>query len=338
MKTDFAISKYARSALWLAVACATFCSGLSGQVPRPGIEQDTIATTPPSGYRLGAEDLLVIRVLEIEEFDASHLGSVRVDGDGNIRLPLVGGIHAAGLTVEELEGEISRRLCSVMNSPEVTVTVAEVRSHPVSVFGAVRSPGVHQISGRKTLFEVLSLAGGLNPDAGNIIKITRRVDAGALPLPGVRRDPGGEFLVGELNVRAVMEAKNPQENIDVLANDIITVPKAEMVYVIGAVKRSGGFSLGEKAQISVLEALSLAEGLDRVAAAKSARILRQTNPGSERTQIPINLTRILAGRTDDVALRANDILFVPNNTSKSATLRAIEAAIQVGTGVVIWGR
>ena len=80
------------------------------------------------------------------------------------------------------------------------------------------------------------------------------------------------------------------------------------------------------------------KGLDRVAAAKSARILRQTNPGSERTQIPINLTRILAGRTDDVALRANDILFVPNNTSKSATLRAIEAAIQVGTGVVIWGR
>ena len=157
-------------------------------------------------------------------------------------------------------------------------------------------------------------------------------------LPGAQRDPGGEFFVGELKVRAVMEAKNPHDNIDVLPNDIITVPKAELVYVIGAVKRSGGFTLGEKEQISVLEALSLAEGLDRLAAAKSARILRQTSAGSERTQIPINLTRILGGQTEDVVLRANDILFVPNNASKGATLRVIEAAIQMGTGVVIWRR
>ena len=292
----------------------------------------------PAGYILGPDDLLTVRVLEVEEFAAPGLNPIRVDGDGNIRLPLVGTLHAAGLTLDKLEGEIAQKLLTVMNSPQVTVTLSEVRSHPVSVLGAVRNPGVHQISGRKTLDEVLSTAGGLGPDAGSTIKITRRVDVGTLPLPGVKRDVGGEFYVAELKVRDVMGAKDPQDNIDVLPYDVITVPKAEQVYVIGAVKRSGGFALGDREQMSVIEALSMAEGLDHLAAGKRARILRETEPGKERTEIPINLQKILEGRMGDVTLEANDILFVPNNAAKSVTLRAVEAMIQVGTGILIWGR
>jgi polysaccharide export outer membrane protein len=298
------------------------------------------AAEPPSksGYTLGPEDVLTIRVLDLEEFDPQKLGAVRIDLRGNIRLPIVGRIQAAGLNVEQLEAEIAKRLSSVMQEPEVTVAITEFRSHPVSVLGAVKNPGVLQITGRKTLFEVLSLAGGLNTDAGNTIKITRRTSAGPLPLANVSADPSGSFSVGELDIRAVMEASNPLENIEVLADDVITVPKADLVYVIGAVRRSGGFVLSEKSEISVLQALSLAEGLDRVAAPKSARILRQEAPGAERKEIPINLTRILAGQTGDVPLRANDILFVPTSASKSAVMRTLEAAIQLGTGVVIYRR
>jgi polysaccharide export outer membrane protein len=225
-----------------------------------------------------------------------------------------------------------------MNAPEVSVSVAEYRSHPVSVLGAVRNPGVYQVTGPKTLFEVLSLAGGLNPDASNRIKIMRATSAGPLPLANASSDKTGEFYTAELNVKSVMEAKNPEENINVLSNDVITVPKADMVYVVGAVHKSGGFPLSEKEEISVLQAVSLAEGLDSVAKTSGARILRQLSPGAQRTEVDVNVQKILDGRAQDVPLQANDILFIPNSLAKSASMRILNAALQAGTGVAIYGR
>jgi polysaccharide biosynthesis/export protein len=151
-------------------------------------------------------------------------------------------------------------------------------------------------------------------------------------------DKTGEFSTAELNVKSVMEAKNPEENINVLSNDVITVPKADMVYVVGAVHKSGGFLLAEKEQISVLQAVSLAEGLDKIARAKGARILRQSSPGAERTEVQVNVEKILDGRDKDVSLQANDILFIPNSLAKSTTARILDAALQAGTGMAIYGR
>jgi polysaccharide biosynthesis/export protein len=300
-----------------------------------------LAEQPPAAgreYVLGPDDGISVNVVDLAELDQKTLGVVRVDHQGNIHLPLAGRIQASGLTVEKLEKQIASHLTGIMNNPEVSVAVAEYRNHPVSVLGAVRSPGVYQVSGRKTLFEVLSLAGGLNPDAGNKVKITRQTSAGRLPLPGVTADKSGEFEIGQLNVRNVMEAKNPDENIEVLPNDVITVPKAELVYIVGAVHRAGGFPLAEKEQISVLQAVSLAEGLDRVAGAKNARILRETAPGAARTELRVNVQQILDGRAKDVSLQANDILFIPVSVVKSASIRAMEAAIQAGTGIAVFGR
>jgi polysaccharide biosynthesis/export protein len=290
------------------------------------------------GYILGPDDGVSIHVSDLPELDSKVLGVIRLDHQGNIRLPLAGRIHASGLSVETLEKEIAKRLTGIMNDPEVTVSIAEYRSHPVSVLGAVKNPGVYQVTGPKTLFEVLSLAGGLNPDASKRVKITRPLSSGPLPLPNASPDSTGAYRVAELNDRSVMEAKNPEENIVVLSNDVITVPKADLVYVVGAVHKSGGFPLNEKEQISVLQAVSLAEGLDKVASAKGARILRQSRAGGERTEMAVNVERILDGRAPDVALQANDILFIPNSVAKSASLRVFEAAIQAGTGMAIWGR
>ena len=295
----------------------------------------SVATdTHDTAYVLGADDQISVRVLELEEFSAQNLPALRIDPAGDIRLPLAGRVHAAGLTVERLQAAVAHRLSVILKNPEVTVSVVEFRSHPVSVLGAVKTPGVYQITGRKTLFEVLSLAGGLNPDAGNTIKVTRRVSAGPLPLSDVSRDPTNEFFIGSLDIRSVMEARNPGENINILAEDVITVPKAELVYVIGAVKRSGGFILNEKGHLSALQALALAEGLDHVAAPKNARILRQDAPGAERKEVAVNLKLILEGRAQDVSLRANDILFIPTSLPKNAGLRALEASIQLGAAVI----
>ncbi len=293
---------------------------------------------PGPGYVLGLDDGISVNVVGLPELDSKSLGMIRIDHQGNIRLPLVGRIQASGLTVENLESAIADRLSGIMNNPEVSVSLAEYRSHPVSVLGAVRNPGVYQVTGQKTIFEVLSLAGGLSSDASNRVKITRPLSAGVLPLPNASRDKTGQFYTAELNVRSVMDAKNPDENIAVFSGDVITVPKAELVYVVGAVNKSGGFPLFEKEQISILQAISLAEGLDKVASATKARILRQAGPGDERTEILVNINKILDGSAQDVSLQANDILFIPNSMAKSASMRAVEAAIQAGTGMAIWGR
>lgn len=299
---------------------------------------DELDSSTHPNYILGPDDGVSINVVDLAELDAKTLGVIRVDHQGNISLPLAGRVKAAGRTVEGLEKEISARLSGIMNNPEVSVSVAEYRSHPVSVLGAVKNPGVYQVTGPKTLYEILSTAGGLSPDAGNEVKITREVSSGLLPLPKATTDESGKFQIAELNVRALMEAKRPEDNIAVLSNDVITVPKAEMVYIVGAVHKAGGFPLIEKEQISVLQAVTLAEGLNQVAGAKNARILRQAAPGAERTEIAVNVARILDGRDRDVSLRANDILFIPVSVPKSASIRALEAAVQAGTGIAVFGR
>ena len=289
---------------------------------------------PPS-YVLGPDDQVVIHVLDSDEIGASPF---RIDMRGYINVPLAGRLQAAGLTVDQLEAALAARLKQYLQTPTVTVSVSEFRSQPVSVLGAVNTPGVHQIRGRKTLFEVISEAGGLKTEAGNSIKITRRKEFGNIPLAGTADDSSGKFTVADVSVKSIMEARNPQENILVQPNDVISVPRAELVYVIGAVKRPGGFVLSEREHISVLQALSMAEGLDRVASPGNARILRASGGATSRAEIPVDVNKILTGKIGDVQLLANDILFVPNSAAKSAAMRGLEAAIQLGTGVAIYRR
>jgi len=246
-------------------------------------------------------------------------------------------VRAAGLTVEQLEAELVSRLKAYIQKPEVAVSITEFRSQPVSVLGAVKSPGVHQLQGRKTLVEILSLAGGLNTDAGHSVKITRRQEWGKIPLRNAASDPSGQFSVAEVGLKSIMEATNPEENIVIRPHDVITVPRAEMVYVIGQVQRSGGFVLNERENISALKALSLAGGLDRAASPQHSRILRSAG-GSNRLEITLDLKKILAGKAPDVPLQPEDILFVPASTPKKAAIRAAEAAVQIGTGIIIWRR
>ena len=117
-------------------------------------------------------------------------------------------------------------------------------------------------------------------------------------------------------------------------HDVISVPPAQLVYVVGNVKRAGGFALGGRPTLTVIQALALAEGLDPRAAPERARILRRGS-GSDQ-QITVDMKKILAGKAEDVVLRPNDILFVPNSAMKTITTRSIEAAIQIGAGLAIF--
>ena len=287
------------------------------------------------GYVLGPEDQITIRVLDAEEIDSKP---VRIDSGGFIRLPLVGNIRAGGLTLDQLEAELVRQLKKFVKEPQVAVSVTEFRSQPVSVIGSVKNPGVHQVQGRKTLLEVLSLAGGIDAEAGHSIKITRRKEYGPIPLKTAAPDSTGAYTVADIDLSSILEARNPQENIEVKPYDVITIPRGQLVYVMGQVRRPGGFVLRQRESLSALQALSMAEGLDRAASPQNARILRTVADSQQRTEIYVDLRKILMGKSGDVPLMPNDVLFIPNSVPKSAMIRGLEAAIQVGTGVAIYRR
>jgi polysaccharide biosynthesis/export protein len=297
----------------------------------PFFFQATPPKPAPDTYTLGPGDQIVIRVPEIEEIDNK---TVPIDLKGNINLPSVGRIHASGLNTEQLEAAIADRLKKYLVKPDVSVYLTEMRSQPVSVLGQVQTPGVHQLQGQKNLFEVLSLAGGLRPEAGNVIEITRRLEWGPIPLPGAANDSTGQFSVGSVEVRSVMNASNPAENILIKPNDVISVPKADTIYVLGAVKKPGAYVLGEHRTLGALEILALAEGTEKTAAPQNARIMRVIAGSNDRADIPVNLRTILSGKIPDIPLTADDILFVPVSRAKVAGYRTLEALAEAGTTAI----
>jgi polysaccharide export outer membrane protein len=202
--------------------------------------------------------------------------------------------------------------------------------------GSVMKAGLYQLEGRKTLFEVLSLAGGIANDAGYSVIITRRREYGVVPLPNAKMDPTGEFSIGEVNLDATLHAANPQENIIILPHDVISVPRGDIVYVIGEVKKSGGYVLNNKKTITVLEALSRAEGLTPVSSPQKSKVLRAVSGQANRLEIPLKLNDIMAGKADNFVMVPDDILVVPTSMAKGAAQRTLQTAVSVALGRALY--
>lgn len=301
---------------------------LLSQSVQPGSQPAQGDKDVRSSYVLGAEDQIVIHAIDVPDISDKPM---RLDLSGDIKFPMVGRVHAAGLTSEQLEAELTKRLSVYLEKPDVAVTISEFHSQPVSVIGEVNSPGVHQIEGRKTLVEILSSAGGLHSDAGPTVTITRRMEWGRIPLPDAKDDPTGNFSVAAIDLKPLISAKTPEKNIVIRPYDVISVPRAETVYVIGEVGKVGPLTLNEGHSISVLQAVSSSGGVLRTAASGNAKILRPVAGSSTWAEFPVNIKKILKGQAEDQTLVAGDILFVPDSAGKRAGLRALEAAIQMGT-------
>jgi polysaccharide biosynthesis/export protein len=317
---------------WHGTAVKGFCMAVCLLLAAvSGFGQQTAEDPMRSTYVLGQGDQVLVRVLDMDEMGKEPY---QIDMRGNLSLPMAGRIHAGGLTPEELENAIAERLKKFLKSPEVNVTVQEMRSQPVSVLGEVKLPGVYQLRGEKTLLEVVSLAGGMSQEAGYSIRIARRQEWGKIPLPGSHADESGQYYVAEVGVKELMDARSPEKNIMVKPNDVVTVPKGELIYVLGAVKKSGGFVLGLHERTTVLQALSMAEGLDSFAKSSNAKILRKTGAEDQRMEIAVNLSKILSGSSPDVPLQSNDILFVPINTTSRALVRSAQAGVAIGAAAI----
>jgi polysaccharide biosynthesis/export protein len=252
-----------------------------------------------------------------------------------VTLPMIGQVHAAGLTVEQLQANLVTAYKKYFKDPQVTVQVNDFRSQPVSVAGNVTKPGVVQLRGNRNLMEVIGQAGGLRADAGDSVLITRNLSEGPIPVSGAFTDPTGKYSVAHVNIRTIMSGKNPETNIQIKPHDVITVPRAHLVYVLGNVGRPGGYVMAENESMSLTQAIALAGGWNKMAALSSARILR-TDGGPTRPQISANVKKIMENKAPDLQMQPDDILYIPNSMTKVIGARGAEEGISVGTGVLIW--
>lgn len=247
-----------------------------------------------SGYRIGPKDLLKIQVYELPELNVE----ARVAEDGTINLPYVGDIPAVGLTAEELAGRLKVLLESkYVQRASTAVEVREFRSKPIAVIGAVKLPGNLAFSGRWTLLEAITAAGGLAENHGNVVHVLRRADNGLSDQVTID--------LADLLVRA-----DPRVNLPILSNDLINVPTTVSltIYCLGEVSKPGALEFKSTERITLLAAIARAGGLtDR---ASSKILIKRNTTGSRGDELTVDYKRIVAGREADVELREGDVVVV----------------------------
>ena len=299
----------------LFVCLAGLWAGQSAELANPNLPAE----------KIGADDLIAIAVYDSPELTRT----VRVSGEGQIRLPMLKrAIPAAGLMPRELETAIADALRAeqILVDPVVTVTIAEYRSRPISVAGAVKRPVTFQASGNITLLDALTRAEGLGPEAGSEILLTRTA-------------AGGKTVTEHIAVRALLEGEHPELNPRLAGGEEIRVPEAARVYAAGSIRNPGAFTIKDSKETSILKVLALAGGLAPFSS-KQAYIYRPKPGAQDKEEIPVELSRIIARKSPDVALRADDILYVPDDKGRRLSATALEKIVGFGaattSGLLIW--
>jgi len=269
-------------------------------------------------YRIGAGDVLEIRIMNRPQLSRE---AVRVEGDGMIRMPLIeGDIQAACKSEGELANEIRKRYLKYYRNPQVDVFVKEYHAREVALLGAVNGQGRYQMQRRVRLLELLTFAKGPSDKAGQTINIIRGPRTDICENSGESTSDQGAFLSLRLNDTLRGEEKaNPY----VQSGDIVTIPEAEQVYVIGSVNAPRSLPLKEP--ISVSRAIAMAGGPQRDAKTDKVHIVRQL-PNGDKSEIYVNLSAITRKHAEDVMLQPNDIVEVPESTGKSM-IRSLLGAV-----------
>jgi len=282
------------------------------------VQSDAKSDISVSELRIGPGDLLEIKVYGAPDLS----GILRVSSTGEITFPLLGAVKVASLTPEDAQKTIEQRLVSgrLVRDPHVNVLVKEFASQGISVIGEVAHPGIYPLLGSPRLFDALSAAGGTTNRAGRMVYIIHR-----------EHPSSGQAIFLSTDFTQIV-----QQNVFLKPGDTVMVSRAGIIYVSGDVKTPGGYVMNSDENLTVLQALALAQGLNPTASTKNVRIIRR-NAG-ELKQIPVELKQIMAAKAPDIRLESEDVLFVPNSASKSAARRSLESIVQVATGMAIYRR
>jgi len=322
-------------------------AGSGVQTTEPNAAVSSSQDVPGGGmigpdYLLGPEDVLTISVFNLPEMTQT----VRVENDGTITVKLLGQVKAAGLTTSQLRDELQKEWGKkYLEDPHVTIFIRQFHSTSVSVVGAVAKPGLYQIPGPRTLIQVLALAGGVNTPgtaagnmqggapAGRWVYITRkRGFAGLKPVDGIKKIAPNQVKV---DLGRLLYSNDSALNILIKPLDTVTVNKAGIVYVVGAVQKSGGFTLENVDSLTAMQALSLAQGCAASCNMKRDEIIH-TMPNGARTVTLINLGKIMKGKAKDPILTANDMLVIPGSMAKGLAGSGIGTVLATVSGLIIW--
>jgi polysaccharide biosynthesis/export protein len=312
----------------LSATLLLFASYAFAQIPAqnpqgkdPKAEQSSpVAGATATDILIGSGDLVQVTVFGAPDFDRQ----VRVDANGEITLPMIGVVKIAGKRIPDAEKLIAQKLTNggFFNDPSVQIFEKEYATQGVSVLGEVQKPGVYPLLGARTLYDVISAAGGVTAKAGNSVTITHRASKDKPETINLPADPS--------NLQ--------QANVQVFPGDIVAVSKAGIVYVVGDVAKPGGFII-DNSSMTVLQAIAMAQGINQTAALDKARLIRKAPNGTDKPQdIPISLKQILSAKAPDLSLQPDDIVFVPNSAGKTAARRGLEAILQTATGIAIYRR
>jgi len=310
--------------LWRKRPCAVLAMALGGL---PLVASAAIAQTQPESHAVPAASAAPILrldagdLLEVTTFDTPELsGKFRVDSRGNITLPIGGTVPVGGLTAEQAGTAIERFLRDrdVLKNPHVTVMVLEYATQGVSVLGEVKNPGVYPLAGKHGALDVISMAGGLTPNASKMVSITHRAPPWETVTVNLAGAHGGML----------------ENDVEILPGDRIVVLHAGVVYVIGDVGKPGGYAMEDRDGVTVVQALALAQGVNRTAKSKGMLIRMMAG---HRTETELALSKILANQAPDPRLQDGDIIYVPLSEAKDWTNKGVSAALQMAVGMVIYG-
>ena len=268
-------------------------------------------TSPRRDYKIGPQDLLEISVFEVEKLNKT----VRVSSQGNVNLPLIGVLKVKGLTPEELEKEIRSLLAEkYLRDPHVNVLIKEFRNQQISVMGAVKNPGVFDVTGAKTILDMLAIAGGLRDDAGQLLFLLRSPKEEEMSQKGKGDyDRRPETFV--IDLEGLLVEGNLKLNVSLLHGDVINIPVSGKVFVGGEVKHPGGFTRGKTMTLG--QAIIQAGGLKFEARASETRLIRYSEKGTGKEVLSFDVYAIQKGKEKDPYLKDNDIVFVPSSVVKS---------------------
>jgi len=259
--------------------------------------QQAIAAAPAPAapdYAVGPRDLLEIKVFEIPELNLER----RVTDVGTIDLPMLGDFSVAGLTAPQVRDKLQRMLTEkYVNRANVSVVIKEFGNKPLSVLGAVQRPGSLTISGRMSLLEAISAAGGMTDRAGRTIYIMRTSENGL-----------SDTL--EIGVDELLHGPSARSNVPLMPGDVVNVEAKRVVRVfcLGAVRLPGALEFDGDDRITLLSVIARAGGLTDKASAK-IRIKRR-GPDGKDAELVVNFSRVVAGKDPDPALKQDDVVIV----------------------------
>jgi len=254
--------------------------------------------------------LVQVTVLGVPDLNAE----ARLDAAGEVTLPVVGTVALAGRTVAAAEQILDANLAATyLRSPQVHVVVKEFAAEPVTVLGAVKSPGIYSARLYPTLPAMVAAAGGVLSDSGDHLTVTH-----------------ANGMAMALSVEALVRGAGAAD-MPMAAGDVVRVLPAATVYIGGDVNRPGTYPIPPSG-LTVLEALTLAGGLRPNARARESRIVHAgaAGPGGQW----LDLDRLQQGRIADPVLRPFDLLYVPHSPQRALAARGLETAVNVGTTIL----